>query len=88
MELREDEIAYLGEERCYCGHLEGLHDEVGWCLVYDSEAYDSEGHHFCSKEKEGRHRLLMERMRGNPKVGRAVSCRTCQREFEVEKVGP
>jgi len=79
MNLRDDEIAYLGTARCYCGHLETLHDdEVGDCEVDDSD------HHFCSARREREHYQQQERVRGNPAAGRQYTCRACRAAVKVE----
>ena len=75
MNFREDEIAYLGTERCYCGHLKALHNFhcCEFCHVEESP------HHFCSEEEERQHYALQERERGNPAVGRRYGCPECEK---------
>ena len=80
MNLRDDEIAFLGTDRCYCGHLEALHNVhcCSFCLVTDEE-----GHHFCSKRDEREHYQQQERVRGNPAVGRQYPCRACREKADT-----
>lgn len=73
MSLREDEIAFLGDERCYCGHLETLHETEGPFLC----RVDEGPHHFCSAEAERRHFEMTAREVGNPEVGRVPRCQAC-----------
>lgn len=60
MELREDEIAYLDGERCYCGHLYALHNFhcCDFCLVDDGKPG-----HFCSERAEQAHVAAQEAIR-------------------------
>jgi hypothetical protein len=76
MNLRDDEIAFLGTERCYCGHLESLHGDMDG---FDSCFVSDDAHHFCSLGEEVRHFDEQERIRGNPAVGRSYQCRECEK---------
>lgn len=86
MNLRDDEIAFLGTERCYCGHLESLHIVNEWderyCLIEPSAR-----HHFCSERERDDHFVEQERIRGNPAVGRPWPCRECQEESKISIAG-
>lgn len=79
MNLRDDEIAYLGTERCYCGHLTSLHNDhcCEFCLVAPNASNGSD-HHFCTEREEREHYELEARARGNPAVGRAFRCSACR----------
>ena len=84
MNLRDDEIAYLESEgRCYCGHLNALHNShcCEFCLVAPNASNGSD-HHFCTEREEREHYEQQARMKGNPAVGRPFPCRRCERARE------